>query len=140
MTKNEIAKKTNKTAKGIGRTIKLNFKEDYKIGQILTVEKAESWTDGGEFFVENDREYEYVFICQNEVNVHEVNYNLYEEAETEEDEMNAEAYYEALGTDEDFSSEQEVLVPEGTKFEIVDVSSDSDFEEMGYCEVKVKRI
>ena len=140
MTKNEIAKKINKKVKGISRTIKLNFKEDFKVGQILTVEKAESWSNGGMFTVENDREYEYVFICQNEVNVHEVNYNLYEEAETEEDEEYASAYYEALGTDEDCSSEQEVLVPEGTKFEIVDISTDSDFEEMGYFEVKVKRI
>ena len=47
MTKNEIAKNINKTIKEIGRTIALDYKEDYKVGQILTAEKAESWTDGG---------------------------------------------------------------------------------------------
>ncbi len=122
MTKNEIAKNTNKTIKGIARTIALDHKFEYEIGQILTAENAESWTNGGQFYVETEREYEYVFICENEVEVHEVNYSLYDEAETEEDE------------------EKEVLVPVGTRFEITDVASDSDYEEMGYYEIKVKRI
>lgn len=77
MTKNEIAKNTNKTIKGIARTIAL--------------EKAEE-------------------------------------------------YYDTLGTDEDGYEEKEVLVPAGTRFEIIDVASDSDYEEMGYHEIKVKRI
>ena len=133
MTKNEIARNTNKTIKGIARTIALDHKVEYKIGQVLAVENAESWTNGGQFYVETEREYEYVFICENEVEVHEVNYSLYDEAETEED-------YEILGTDEDSYEEKEVLVPAGTRFEIVDVASDSDYEEMGYYEIKVKRI
>lgn len=54
MTKNEIAKNTNKT-------VALDYKEDYKVGQILTAEKAESWTDGGEFTVETNKKYEYFF-------------------------------------------------------------------------------
>ena len=140
MTKNEIAKNTNKKVKEIGRTIALNYKEDYKIGQILTAEKAESWTDGGEFSAETNRKYEYFFYCVNEVEVHEVNYDLLNEAETEEDEEYAEAYYEALGTDEDSYYEKEVLVPAGTKFEIISIADDSAFEEVGYCEVTVKRI
>ena len=109
MTKNEIAENINKTVKGIGRTIALNNKVDFKVGQILTAEKAESWTDGGEFVVETTREYEYFFNCINEVDVHEVNYDLLSEAETEEDEQYAEAYYEALGTDEDSYYEKEIL-------------------------------
>lgn len=63
MTKNEIAKNTNKKVKEIGRTIALNYKEDYKVGQILTAEKAESWTDSGEFTVETNRKYEYFFTA-----------------------------------------------------------------------------
>lgn len=35
MTKNEIAENINKTVKGIGRTIALNNKVDFKVGQIL---------------------------------------------------------------------------------------------------------
>ena len=140
MTKKEIAENTNKKVKGIARTIKLDEKEKFEIGQVITVEKAESWTDGGVFVVENDREYEYVFICENDVDVHEVNYNLYEEAETEEDEKYAEAYYKALGTDEDNYAEKEVLVPAGTKLEIVDVANDSDYKEMKYYQIKVRKI
>ena len=49
-------------------------------------------------------------------------------------------YYDTLGTDEDSYEEKEVLIPVGTRFEIVDVASDSDYEEMGYYEIKVKRI
>jgi hypothetical protein len=74
MTKNEIARNTNKTIKGIARTIALDHKAKHEIGQILTYE------------------------------------------------------------------EKEVLVPAGTRFEIIDVASDSDYEEMGYYEIKVKRI
>nr|DAJ77469.1 MAG TPA: ADP-ribosyl-(Dinitrogen reductase) hydrolase [Caudoviricetes sp.] len=33
-----------------------------------------------------------------------------------------------------------MLVPAGTKFEIVSVADDSAFKEVGYCEVTVKRI
>ena len=140
MTKNEIAKNINKTVKGIGRTIALNYKEDFRVGQIITSEKAESWTDGGEFTVETERKYEYFFNCINEVDVHEVNYDLLSEAKTEEDEEYAETYYEALGTDEDSYYEKEVLVPEGTKFEIISVADESAFEEVGYCEITVKRV
>mgnify|MGYP003092113071 FL=1 len=140
MAKNEIAKNINKTVKGIGRTIALDYKAEFKVGQILTAEKAESWTNGGEFIVETTRKYEYFLNCINEVNVHEVNYDLLSEAETEEDEKYAEEYYEALGTDEDSYYEKEVLVPAGTKFEIISVADDSAFEEVGYCEITVKRI
>lgn len=41
MTKNEIARNTNKTIKGIARTIALDHKVEYEIGQILTAENAE---------------------------------------------------------------------------------------------------
>lgn len=140
MTREQIAKNINKTLNNISRTIALDYKEEYKVGQVIELERAECWTNGGEFFVETEREYEYLFICTNDVDVHEVNYDLFSEAETEEDEEYAESYYEVLGTDEDCSSEKEVLVPAGTKFEIIDVFDDNCYEEMGYYEVIVKRI
>ena len=140
MTKNEIAKNINKTIKGLGRTIALDYKTEFKVGQILTAEKAESWKNGGEFIVETTRKYEYFLNCINEVDVHEVNYDLLSEAETEEDEEYAEAYYEALGTDEDSYCEKEVLVPAGTKFRIISVSTDEDYEEMGYYNIDVEYI
>ena len=56
MTKNEIARNTNKIIKGIARTIALDHKVEYKIGQVLIVENAESWTNGGQFYVETERE------------------------------------------------------------------------------------
>ena len=140
MTREQIAKNINKTLNNISRAIALDYKEEYKVGQVIELERAECWTNGGEFYVETEREYEYLFICTNDVDVHEVNYDLFSEAETEEDEEYAEAYYEALGTDEDCWNEKEVLVPAGTKFEIVDISTDSDYEEMGYYQIIVKRI
>ena len=126
MTKNEIADITNGNLKGIARQIKTNYKLDLTENDIIIVEKAESWTDGGEFTVENEREYQYLFYCTNECPVHIVDYENEEEAET-------------LGAT-DCETEKEVLVPAGTKFRIVSVSTDEDCKEMGYYSIDVEYI
>ena len=126
MTKNEIADVINGSLKGIARQIKTNHRLELKEDDIIIVEKAESWTDGGEFTVENEREFEYCFICINECPVHIVDYENEEETET-------------LGAT-DCEAEKEVLVPAGTKFRIVSISTDEDYKEMGYYNIDVEYI
>ena len=124
MTKNEIANMTSAKLKGIARQIKTNCNLELKEDDIIVLEKAESWTDGGEFTVENEREYEYLFYCINECPVHVVDYENEEEREI-------------LGAT-DCEAEKEVLVPAGTKFRIISVSTDEDYEEMGYYSIDVE--
>lgn len=126
MTKNEIANMVNRNLKGIARQIKTNCKLDLIENDIIIVEKAESWTDGGEFTVENEREYEYLFYCVNECPVHVVDYENEEECEI-------------LGAT-DCEAEKEVLVAKNTKFRIISVSTDEDYEEMGYYNVDVEYV
>lgn len=126
MTKNEIADVINGSLKEIARQIKTNHRLELKKDDIIIVKKAESWTDGGEFTVENEREFEYCFICINECPVHIVDYENEEETET-------------LGAT-DCEAEKEVLVPAGTKFRIVSVSTDEDYKEMGYYHIDVEYI
>ena len=126
MTKNEIANMTNGKLKGIARQINTNYELDLREDDIIILEKAESWTDGGEFTVENEREFEYCFICINECPVHIVDYENKEETET-------------LGAT-DCEAEKEVLVPAGTKFRIVSISTDEDYKEMGYYNIDVEYI
>lgn len=123
MTKNEIAK--NITGKyNVARTIAVDYKIDYVEGQIIELEKAESWTEYGTFTPETFGEYEYTFVAENLVSGHEVDYD------------NEEECYE-LGC-EDCEGEHEILLPAGTKFEITSVATDDDFEEMGYYEIGIK--
>lgn len=124
MTKNEIANMTNGKLKGIARQISTNYELGLREDDIIILEKAESWTDGGEFTVENEREYEYMFYCVNECPVHIVDYENEEETEI-------------LGAT-DCEAEKEVLVAAGTKFRIVSVSTDEDYEEMGYHSINVE--
>ena len=124
MTKNEIANQTNANIKNIHRQLSTNYKLELKEGDIIVLEKAESWTDGGEFTVENEREYEYMFYCVNECPVHIVDYENEEETEI-------------LGAT-DCEAEKEVLVAAGTKFRIISVSTDEDYEEMGYYSIDVE--
>ena len=107
MTKLEISNDINSTVKGAGREIQTNYKIDYQIGQIIETEKPESWTDGGEFTVENEKKYSYVFIVENEMPCHRVKYDENEE------------YNFALGIDEDCEGEKECIVPTGYKFGVV---------------------
>ena len=126
MTKNEIANQINANIKNICRQISTNYKLELKEDDIIILEKAESWTDGGEFTVENEREYEYLFYCVNECPAHVVDYENEEECEI-------------LGAT-DCEEEAEVLVPAGTKFKVIFVSSDDDYEEMGYYEIQVEYV
>ena len=124
LTKETIANQTNARLKGIARQINTNYELSLKEDDIIILEKAESWTDGGEFIVENEKEYEYLFYCVNECPVHIVDYENEEETEI-------------LGAT-DCESEKEVLVAKGTKFRIVSVSTDEDYEEMGYYSIDVE--
>lgn len=124
LTKETIANQTNARLKGIARQINTNYELSLKEDDIIILEKAESWTDGGEFTVENEKEYEYLFYCVNECPVHIVDYENEEETEI-------------LGAT-DCESEKEVLVAKGTKFRIVSVSTDEDYEEMGYHSIDVE--
>ena len=126
MTKNEIAMKINDEIDYISRQIKTNYLLEVKEGDIITTEKAESWTDGGEFTVENEAEYTYVFRAINKVPVHVVDYS--NEEETEE--------IGATGCE----YEKEVLIPAGVKFKVTSVGALGDFEEMGYIIIEVEYI
>lgn len=124
MTKNEIANQTNANIKNIHRQISTNYKLELKEDDIIVLEKAESWSNDGYFNVETEREYEYCFVCLNECPVHVVDYKNEEETEI-------------LGAT-DCKAEKEVLVAAGTKFRIISVSTDEDYEEMGYYNIDVE--
>lgn len=123
MTKNDIAKKI--TGKyNLCRTMAFYNKQDFRVGDLYdNWGRAESWSDEDctyGFCVENQtKKYKYVFMCEN-VPGHKVDYSNFEETEI----------LAATGCE----SESEVIVPADTKMRIVYVSSDEDFEEMGfYC-------
>ena len=126
MTKNEIANQINNNISDITRQIQTSYELDYSVNEIITTEEAESWTDGGEFKVENEAEYTYIFRAINKVPVHVVDYDNEEETE------------EIGATDCEY--EKEVLVPAGTKFKITSVGTLGDFEEMGYIIIEVEYI
>lgn len=125
MNKNEIAHNITGTYE-VSRTIAVNYKIDYVEGQVITLDKAESWTKAGMFTPETFGEYEYTFIPENKVAGHEVDYDNEEECSE-------------LGC-EDCDQECEVLLPAGTRFVITRVATDLDFEEMGYYEITIKFI
>lgn len=126
MTKNEIANQTNAKIKNICRQISTDYKLELNEDDIIVLEKAESWSDGGEFAVETAREYEYCFMCLNECPVHVVDYENEEECHI-------------LGAT-DCEAEKEVLVAKDTKFRILYISSDESYEEIGYYSVEVEYI
>ncbi|EIB7743396.1 hypothetical protein K9J71_002788, partial [Listeria monocytogenes] len=45
--RNEIAKDINAKIAGLGRSIQTNWELGFEEGQIIILEKHESWTDGG---------------------------------------------------------------------------------------------
>lgn len=129
MTKNEIANQITETVTGITRAIDTDYLLGYKQGDIITLENAESWTDGGHFSIENDKEYGYLFTIINEVPVHRVDYDNEEECS-------------ALGC-EGCEGEQEVLIASGTKFKIVNEIDESyldDPEDCGFVEIELEYI
>ena len=126
MTKNEIANQINNSIEDITRQIQTPYELDYSVNEIITTEKAESWTDGGEFKVEDPQEFTYIIRCINKCDVHVVDYDN----EDETDELGA----------EDCEYEKEVLVPKGTKFKVVSIGTKGDQKEMGYMIIEVKYI
>ncbi|EIZ2537913.1 hypothetical protein MOZ20_002162 [Listeria monocytogenes] len=122
--RNEIAKDINAKIAGLGRSIQTNWELGFEEGQVITLEKQESWTNGGAFTVCNDCPVEYYFEIENEVPCHVVDYNNENEVI-------------ALGA-KDCEGEKEVLLPAGTKLEVVYGEDASDNEEMGYYTVIFK--
>lgn len=78
--RNEIAKDINAKISGLGRNIRTNWELGFEEGQVITLEKQESWTDGGDFTVCNDCPVEYNFEIENEAPCHVVDYSNKEEA------------------------------------------------------------
>ena len=128
MTKNDIAKKVNcKTS--LTRIIMLNYKNAFNVGDIYDNRgKAESWmcSDSTEDFdPELENSVEYVLYVNN-IDCHKVDYDNDEECDV----------LDANGCE----SEGECLLPAETKLKIISVSSDEDFEEMGFYEVELEKI
>ncbi|EBF5101289.1 hypothetical protein FHZ89_08105 [Listeria monocytogenes] len=119
--RNEIAKDINAKISGLGRNIRTNWELGFEEGQVITLEKQESWTDGGDFTVCNDCPVEYNFEIENEAPCHVVDYSNKEEAT-------------ALGA-EDCENEKEVLLPAGTKLEVVYGERKDDKDDMGFYTV-----
>ncbi len=124
--RNEIAKDINACIKGLGRDIRTNWELGFEEGQIITLERYESWTTGGDFTVCNDCPVEYHFEIENEVPCHVVDYTNKEEVI-------------ALGA-EDCEDENEVLLPAGTRLEVVYGEREDDNEEMGFYTVIFKYV
>lgn len=124
MNKEMIANKINHTAKEIVRTITTPRKLNLVEGEIYDNRgKAESWTEEGTFWVENDYGYTYVFYANN-VPCHKVDYDNKEEVEL----LSA------------YEHENEVLVPSNTQLKIVSVATDYDAEEMGYYQIDLEYV
>ncbi|WP_103989506.1 hypothetical protein [Listeria monocytogenes] len=119
--RNEIAKDINAKISGLGRNIRTNWELGFEEGQVITLEKQESWTDGGDFTVCNDCPVEYNFEIENEAPCHVVDYSNKEEAT-------------ALGA-EYCENEKEVLLPAGTKLEVVYGEREDDKDDMGFYTV-----
>ena len=127
MTKNEIANKINYKA-DLTRIIVLNYKGAFKVGNVYDNRgKAESWmcSDSTEDFdPELENSVEYVLYVNN-IDCHKVDYDNDEECDV----------LDANGCE----SEGECLLPAETKLKIISVSSDEDFEEMGFYEVELEK-
>ena len=128
MTKNEIANKINCKA-DLTRIIVLNYKGAFKVGNVYDNRgKAESWmcSDSTEDFdPELENSVEYVLYVNN-IDCHKVDYDNDEECDV----------LDANGCE----SEGECLLPAATKLKITAVSSDEDFEEMGFYEVELEKV
>jgi len=123
--KSEIAKDINYFG-DIYRTILVDEKLNFEVGQIVD-NLGMSWcTKYGIFNVENERKYQYFFRCEKPVNGHEVDYEDEEECEI-------------LGA-EGCENECEVLVPLTQKFKITYVSSDEDYGEIKYYDICLEPI
>ncbi len=112
MTKNEIALNRNFNTNRISRQIQVDEELVYQVGDIITLDDATSWTDGGEFKVETPGEFTYVFWINNDVNVHQVDYENEEECKV-------------LGC-EDCYEEKEILLEANVQLRIVNIIKSDD--------------
>ena len=119
MNKEQIAKDINYKGEAT-RLIRTFERLEFEVGEIID-EVGMSWTNGGEFNVENDYKYYFLFKCE-EVEGHAVDYT------------NEEECYEL--SCEDCEAEKEILVSNETKFEVVEVNY--DFDETMISEVILK--
>ncbi|MBC1491379.1 hypothetical protein HCI99_06025 [Listeria booriae] len=126
LTKEDLARSINSNIHGLSRLIETNYTLDYEEGDIITIENAESWTDGGQFTVESTQEYTYCFTIENSVPCHVVDYTNEEETDV----------LSAV----DCEHEKEVLIAAGTKFKVAYVSNDDDFAEMGYYAIDLEYV
>ena len=108
------------------RTIKVDEKLSFEVGQVINNIGLSWQTENGVFTVESDRKYEYFFSCYGKVKGHEVDYDNTEEVEI----------LDAVGCND----ECEVLVPNSQKFIVKSISSDDDYEEMGYYEIELEAV
>lgn len=129
MTKIEIAQDIN-GIKDLGRIIAVNYELDFAEGEIYDNQnKVESWTDRDNSRVAfepqsgNGGPLTYVLHCD-QVPCHVVDYTNAEETH-------------AIGA-ADCEDEAECLVPPTTKMIITSVSTEDDFEEMGYYLVELE--
>lgn len=137
ITKNNIANIKNHTATSLGRTISVLDKLTFNVGDIIVLDRAESWTEGGEFTCENEGIL-YFFSFDSNIDCHKVDYDIVNNASSPCEIDVAEDYFDVLGTDSDMYTEIEVVLPVGTKFRVKDVATDDDFEEMGYYDVSLE--
>lgn len=100
------------------RIISLDEIQDFEIGEKRNF--GLSWTDGGEFTVENQKEYNYLIVIEEECEGHEVDYD------------NEEECYD-LGC-EDCSFEKEIIIDR--EFEIIQFFQHD--EETGFGKIIVK--
>ena len=124
MTKNQIALDKNFITNRISRQIQVDEKLECRVGDIIKLDDATSWTDGGEFKVETPGEFTYVFWINNDVNVHQVDYENEEECE-------------ALGC-EDCYEEKEVLLEANVQLRIVNIIKSDD--EVPYTTIETELI
>jgi len=128
MTKNEIANKINYKA-DLARIIMLNYKGAFEVGNIYDNRgKAESWmgpSSTEDFDPELENSVEYVLRID-DIECHKVDYDNDEECDV----LDA----------NDCESEGECLLSAETKLKIISVSSDEDFEEMGFYEVELEKV
>ena len=124
-TEEEIAKIINYKGK-VYRTITTYEKLNFQVGQIVD-NLGMSWCDeNGVFYVENEKDYTYLFRCDGVVKGHKVNYD-----------NEKEVYILSVEGCED---ESEILVLNSQKFRVLNVCRDYNFTETEYYQVTLEAL
>lgn len=123
--KNKLAENINYEGE-MYREMAFAVEQDYKVGDIVKL--GQSWTDGGNYSAWSEfGGVKYGFYCKSGRG-HKVDYDALTDDE---------AYL--LGC-EDCESENEILVSNEQEFRITSISTEEDFEEMGFYSVDVEMI